>query len=297
VWNAEGGEPIATFGADGAQGDLNRARFSPDGRLVVTADEAGAARVWDVERRTLVQTFNGHLAGLFTAAFSRDGTRLITAGGVDGTVKVWNAKAGGDAQWSADVHNGVVTGASFSPDDRAILTTGGDGLATVRGLDSKIAVSLKGHDGVVRSGAFSRDGRFIVTTSGDMTARVWDAETGAELVVLRGHTSRLSDAVFSPDGRLVVTASADTTARVWEWASARLLAVLDHHADHVTTASFSPDGLRVLTSSDDGTARIVECHGCYASVDALIDEARARVGPPLLDPPGFIERLRRLVSR
>ena len=49
-----------------------------------------------------------------------------------------------------------------------------------------------------------------------MTARVWDARTGATLATLSGHSITLFTAAFSPDGSRIVTASADKTARVWD---------------------------------------------------------------------------------
>ena len=47
---------------------------------------------------------------------------------------------------------------------------------------------LKGHSDVVTSVAFSPDGKKIVSGSEDMTIRVWDAETGKEIIPpLEGH--------------------------------------------------------------------------------------------------------------
>jgi WD40 repeat protein len=71
---------------------------------------------------------------------------------------------------------------------------------------------LKGHSSWVTSAAFRSDGKRVVTASGDKTARVWDAESGKEIVVLKGHSEGVQSAVFSSDGKRVVTASFDKTA-------------------------------------------------------------------------------------
>ena len=47
---------------------------------------------------------------------------------------------------------------------------------------------LKGHDNTVVCCAFSPDGARVLTASSDRTARIWDAETGAQLRTLEGHT-------------------------------------------------------------------------------------------------------------
>ena len=48
------------------------------------------------------------------------------------------------------------------------------------------------------------------------SARVWDAKTGAELLVLKGHDEALKCVAVTPDGARVVTGSDDKTARVWD---------------------------------------------------------------------------------
>jgi WD40 repeat protein len=104
--------------------------------------------------------------------------------------------------------------------------------------------------------AFSPDGKRVVTASSDGSARVWDANSGANLVALTGHTARVSSAEFSPDGRRVLTSSVDGTARLWDLVANRQLALLKTHTNWVNQAKLSPDGKRVVTASEDGTARV-----------------------------------------
>ena len=56
----------------------------------------------------------------------------------------------------------------------------------------------------VASASFSPDGSRIVTGSFDMTAKVWDAKSGAEVLTLKGHTRPVASASFSPDGSRIV---------------------------------------------------------------------------------------------
>ena len=68
----------------------------------------------------------------------------------------------------------------------------------------------------VVSSSFSPDGSRFVTGSLDNTAKVWDANGGAELLTLKGRTDPLYSASFSPDGSRIVTGSDDKTAKVWD---------------------------------------------------------------------------------
>ena len=103
---------------------------------------------------------------------------------------------------------------------------------------------------------YSPDGARILTASGDNTAKIWDAQTGDQLLALEGHTDRVNGAVYSPDGARILTASFDITAKIWDSETGEELLALKGHAGGVHSAQYSPDGARILTTSDDGTAKI-----------------------------------------
>ena len=72
-----------------------------------------------------------------------------------------------------------------------------------------------GHESTIYSVAFSPDGKLVATGSDYNTSKVWDAETGKELMTLRGHTGEVRSVAFSPDGKLLATASADKTVQLY----------------------------------------------------------------------------------
>ena len=67
----------------------------------------------------------------------------------------------------------------------------------------------------IQSASFSADGKRVITAGRDRTARIWDAESGRELMRLEAHRDIVFAAVFSPDSRQVITAGKDMTAKVW----------------------------------------------------------------------------------
>jgi WD40 repeat protein len=70
----------------------------------------------------------------------------------------------------------------------------------------------------VYSVSFSPDGKRIVS-GGYKTVKVWDAQTGQEMLTLKGHSGGVMSVRFSPDGKRVVSGGEDSTAKVWDISS------------------------------------------------------------------------------
>jgi WD40 repeat protein len=103
---------------------------------------------------------------------------------------------------------------------------------------------------------------------------VWNAQTGAELLVLKGHANAVRALAFSPDGRRLASGGDDRTIKVWEATgptvprhapvppagcpnvASRSLLVGNVESNGVQSVRFSPDGRHILTSDKAGVARI-----------------------------------------
>ena len=97
----------------------------------------------------------------------------------------------------------------------------------------------------------------MLTASGDNTARIWDAESGEELVTLSGHTGDGELGGLQPGRSALCSPPVRTTRRASGMPrAARNVVTLSGHTDDVNSAVYSPDGRSVLTASDDNTARI-----------------------------------------
>ena len=121
--------------------------------------------------------------------------------------------------------------------------------------DARLVVQV-GHVGEVQAVAVSPNGKYILTAGDDNTARLWDAQTGMELLTYAGHTKLIWEVKFSSNGKYVLTGSRDMTARLWDMHTGKELRVFSGHTAEITSVAFSPDGDRVATSSVDATARV-----------------------------------------
>lgn len=104
---------------------------------------------------------------------------------------------------------------------------------------------LKGHEGHVYAVAISPDGRYIVSGSSDGTARIWDAQTGAELLKFTEHKNFVCAVVFWPDSSRVISNDCYRIF-IWDVSSGdiiRSFAEPDHYVDHLDC---SADGRFIL---------------------------------------------------
>ena len=121
---------------------------------------------------------------------------------------------------------------------------------------SHVRLTLSGHSSDVLTVAWSPDGKRLATGSLDDTAKVWDAESGKELLTLRSHTGAVISVAWSPDGKRLATASADKTAKLWDAKTGKEVLALSGHINGVWSVAWSPDGKRLATASADKTAKL-----------------------------------------
>ena len=70
--------------------------------------------------------------------------------------------------------------------------------------------------------------------------KVWDAQTGQELLSLKGHTSAVRSMAFSPDGKRLASGSEDSMVQVWDAQTGQELLTLKGHSGTVNSVVFSP---------------------------------------------------------
>jgi hypothetical protein len=104
----------------------------------------------------------------------------------------------------------------------------------------------------VSSVAYSPDGKRIVSGSGDKTLKVWDAQTGQEVLSLKGHTFNVTSVAFSPDAKRIVSGSWDQTLKLWDALTGQQILSLMGHTDSVTSVAYSPDGQRISGKDHSG---------------------------------------------
>jgi WD40 repeat protein len=160
----------AKLGRGRGSGNWGAVSFSPDGSRVL-ATYSRSAWVWDAaDGRELVELKAPEGEWLFKAAFSPDGTRIVTDS-LKTTPRIWDARTGKQLAVLAG-HEGRVWGVAYSSDGSLLVTVSEDRTARVwDAATAKELLTLK-HDAQVMRAAFTPDGRHVLTVANDM-ARLW----------------------------------------------------------------------------------------------------------------------------
>ena len=221
-----------------------------------------------------VRIFAGHEGIIFAAAFSPDGSTLISYS-TDQTIRQWDVQSGQQIR-EVDLpdldlpEEGPARRAvAFSPDSTQLLLGLEDlSLVLVDVETGRVTQRMEGHSSMIMKVAISPDGLTAISGSGpddfdndplpgsDLSMRLWDLSTGEEIRSFEAHTHTIFDLAFRPDGQTAVSGSWDDSLILWDLETGEILQKMISEAEDVDHLEISSDGRWALANAGQNIINI-----------------------------------------
>jgi WD40 repeat protein/transcriptional regulator with XRE-family HTH domain len=250
--------------------------------VLMTAGRDGKVNVWltssDGFHRAHEKFFH-HGGPVLTAALSRDGTTVATAG-QDGSIRAWDINSGRKVFDAGDATQ--ANAIDFYPGDADVVATAGkDGSVRLWSLASgNPIVSFKTDDNdlPVHAVVFSPDSRLLATAHGNGTVKLWEASVSAvpellKTVITHTAPNPIRVLAFSPD-RENLAIGVDADVLLCETAEdvlrkrddLRCTTSAGERAGQVRALLFAPGrgekvltgGDKLLVGADDASVRLLD---------------------------------------
>lgn len=269
--------------------------LAPDGTRLAVA-RGRTVEVRDVARGVpgeVLVTIADLPGSIMATHFSRDGTRLVIAGGVTGlrgVAEIRDAATGGLVRTFAG-HRDLVYDAELSPDETILATAGYDrSIKMWNAADGSLLRSIDVHNGAVFDLAWHPSGKMLASASADETVKLWRAADGVRLDTLSQPQGEVASVAFTPDGAHVLAAGRDKRIALWKLVSTEALAInplvraVFAHETPIVALALSADGRRLVTTAEDRSLKT------WSVPDLAIEQDLPRqpdlVAAIVLDPAG-----------
>jgi WD40 repeat protein/serine/threonine protein kinase len=203
------------------------------GGLLLTTNEVGVAKIWDLASGDELLTLTNHTGGVYDGVFSPDGSTLVTIS-ADGTARLWDATTGAETRRLTG-HTGAVSDVELLSHSNQVVTVSADGTLRIWNADpTRARDRLNAHDASAEV-VWVDESRLLTIGYPDTVVKLWDARTEQLIRTYEGAGVHHAIAV-SPD-----RSSFAVGPRLYDLESGQLLR--DFAAGFwVNDNTFSPDG-------------------------------------------------------
>ncbi|KAJ8881265.1 hypothetical protein PR048_017741 [Dryococelus australis] len=276
----------------------------PFGAHLITVDEGGSLRVWDVKAAQLHAelSFSNDVFQVTALMHPSTYTNKVLLGSRQGTVELWNLRT------CKRVHafpgwESPVTVLEQAPAVDVVAVGLQSGRIVLHNLRyDTVVLELVQDWGPVTGISFRTDGHPVMVSGSPCGAIVlWDLEDRKVLSQLeKAHAGPVTGIACLPDEPLMLTSSPDNTLKMWIFdlpdGGARLLRMREGHSLPPTYIRFhGSNGHNILSSGGDSTVRIFstltetfnKCLG-RASYNRKLSKKKGRSAPSSLNMPPII---------
>ncbi|MEK7216233.1 MAG: WD40 repeat domain-containing protein, partial [Chloroflexota bacterium] len=166
VWNLVTRAEVLTLDQTGS---VVYVSFSPDQRMLATANMDGTVNLWNAADGRRLGPLQGYVALSNCVLFFPDGRTICTIG-PDGSLKLWDVMRRQDRTWPGKLQG--IARIVIGPDGKSVASCGRDGRVIL--WDAVTGAKLREWQlpGPVHAVAFAADGRHLATANGNGTVYI-----------------------------------------------------------------------------------------------------------------------------
>jgi WD40 repeat protein len=220
-----------TFALQAHRKGVNSVAFSPAtgplGNIVASGGNDAIARFWSLSNGAELGYTVGGTFAVPSIAFVPDGSQLAVTNGD----RIRLRQVGSERIVGTFASDEPLYSLAFSPEGTLLAVGGSDNLIRLwkpeqafrtGQLEYIEPVILRGHSGrlgtyrsLIWQVIFSASGDLIASAGGDTSIRLWDVQSGNQLISLLAHPGGAACLAFRPDNTLLASGGLDGSVRIW----------------------------------------------------------------------------------
>lgn len=230
--------------------------ISHDSKRIVTGSKDAMIRVFDVEKRSLEQSWRGSAEMMVAVAINSHDDVLVTAS-ADCMIRTWSLESFSLLD-ATDGKTSPISKMILSADDNFILTAYEDGQLQVTCLPTGTEIySLEGHKDKIKDYSISPESSHITVVTVNNVLHLYDISSGTITQSFSPHGSKTEGVQISHDGHFIVTASGTGEVKLWSTPRKNQSEYeMSKHHDKVTCVAMSKDCTFAISGSADCTMKL-----------------------------------------
>lgn len=236
-------------------------KYSPSADIIAVGIDPNFVGIFDLEKKSLVQTLNGHTRYVTALEYAPNSKYLIS-GGADGVICIWDLKkyrlikkiqySEGEPNKNANSEGAVLSIVANPKTDIFAVGIANGYVGLFNAVFDQVS-SFRAHTSPLLSMNFVSNS-YLITTSADRSVKLWQvSDFNVSMAKLfNEHENYVTCSCFSQNYSVFFTGSKDKSIKCWDYDNQCLLFTIKASSNTILNVSHHPQENIFIASSADG---------------------------------------------